>query len=67
MAGNLRGRIQQVDGARGDSDDEVEAFIRGEAMPVRRTAWTLMVLLLWINGYAVTRPQGASADQRHDA
>ena len=34
MPGNLGGRVQQVDSARGDSDDEVEALIRGEAMPV---------------------------------
>ena len=34
MPGNLGGRVQQIDSARGDSDDEVEAFIRGEAMPV---------------------------------
>jgi transcription antitermination factor NusG len=32
--GSLGGRIQQIDSARGNSDDEVEAFIRGEAMPV---------------------------------
>ena len=32
-AWNLGGRVQQVDSVRGDSDDEVEAFIRGEAMP----------------------------------
>lgn len=34
MPGDLGGRVQQVDSARGDSDDEVEAFIRGEAMPI---------------------------------
>jgi hypothetical protein len=28
--GNLGGRIQRVDSARSDSDDEVEAFIRSE-------------------------------------
>ena len=34
MPGNFGGRVQQVDSARGDSDDEVEAFIRGEAVSV---------------------------------
>jgi hypothetical protein len=34
MSRNLGGGVQQVDGASGDSDDEVEAFVRGEAVPV---------------------------------
>lgn len=34
MPGNLGRRVLQVDSAPGDSNDEVEAFIRGEAMTV---------------------------------
>ncbi len=34
MLGNLGGSVRQVDSARGDSDDEVEASIRGELMSV---------------------------------
>lgn len=34
MSRNLGGGVQQVAGACGDPDDEVEAFICGEAVPV---------------------------------